>query len=534
VLRTLNGRELNAKTQRRKDAKDLLSLHGAFASLRFCVKKRSVELRLLATSFVLLFSLTPTFAGYIRTNVVPPTLKREFRGVWVATVNNIDWPSKPGLPVEEQKRELVRIMDRAAQIHLNAVLFQVRPSCDALYESRIEPWSEYLTGRMGEPPAPWYDPLAFAVEEAHKRGLELHAWFNPFRARHVSGTNPPSLKHITKANPELVRTYGKDLWLDPGEAAVRERTISVVLDVVKRYDVDGIVMDDYFYPYKEKQRSGKLVDFPDWRSWSRYHSSGGTLDRDDWRRDNVNQFVERLYTSVKAEKQQVKVGLSPFGIWRPGFPQGVKGMDSYTNLYADSKLWLNQGWGDYFAPQLYWPINATNQSFPVLLKWWTEQNTKSRHIWPGGAVSRVSSNFPAGEIVNQVLLTRKQPGATGNIHWSVTALLRNNRGIADSLLREVYPDLALVPASPWLSGPSVTPTFLSVQDQSAGVALAWAKNEQARSWLLQTRTGANWKSEILPGSVTRKSLNDRPEVIALTAINRAGVASPPESIVKVP
>ena len=206
-------------------------------------------------------------AAYVQTNLAPPALEREFRAAWITTLNNITWPSKPGLPVADQKGELVRILDLAATIHLNALLFQVRPACDAFYESRLEPWSDYLSGRMGVPPAPWYDPLAFAVDEAHKRGLELHAWFNPFRAHHSSGTNPPSAKHVSKAHPELVRKYGKDLWLDPGEPAVHDHTINVILDVVKRYDVDGVVMDDYFYPYKEKEKGSdgrvSLVDFPD-------------------------------------------------------------------------------------------------------------------------------------------------------------------------------------------------------------------------------------------------------------------------------
>jgi uncharacterized lipoprotein YddW (UPF0748 family) len=471
-------------------------------------------------------AICPAFAGYIHTNLVPPALPREFRGVWVATVNNIDWPSRPGLPVEEQKREMLGILDRAAQLHLNAILFQVRPGCDAFYESRFEPWSEYLTGKMGTPPAPWYDPLAFAIDEAHKRGLELHAWFNPFRARHVSATNTPSLKHISKANPQMVRSYGKDLWLDPGEPAVRDYTMNVVMDVVRHYDVDGVVMDDYFYPYKEKDWRGKLVDFPDWRSWSRYRSSGGTLTRDEWRRDNINQFVERFYTSVKAEKPHVKVGLSPFGIWRPGFPAQIRGLDAFTNLYADSRLWLQKGWIDYLAPQLYWPINAPNQSFPVLLKWWAEQNSKGRHLWPAGTLSR--TNHSAAETINQVLLTRKQPGAGGNIHWHIAPLLRNKSGISDSLVKDVYSDLALVPATPWLSKSPPGPVSFSIQEQRAGVSLSWTTNDAVRFWLLQTKAAGRWNTEILPGSMTHITLPGSPDVVALSLIDRCGLASVPD------
>jgi len=479
---------------------------------------------------LLLFVVAPNHASaaYIRTNTVPPTIQREFRGLWVATLNNIDWPSKPGLPVEDQKRELLRIFDRAAQLHLNAILFQVRPACDALYDSHFEPWSEYLTGQMGIPPTPWYDPLTFAVSEAHNRGLELHAWFNPFRARHVSATNAPSLNHISKANPRMVRPYGKDLWLDPGEPACRDYTISVVLDVVKRYDVDGVVMDDYFYPYKEKDRSGKLMDFPDWGSWSRYRTGGGKLARDDWRRQNINDFVERLYTAVKAEKHYVKVGLSPFGIWRSKIPAGIEGLDAFTNLYADSRLWLQQGWVDYLAPQLYWPINAPKQSFPVLLKWWAEQNIKHRHLWPGGALSRVSANLPASEIVNQVLTTRKQPGAGGNIHWNATPLLRNNFGIADALATSIYSNLALVPATPWLTNTPPAPARLEVREQSNSITMTWTTSEPVRFWLLQSKVGDRWTSQLLPGSETNLTLRSLPDAIALSSIDRRGVASSPE------
>ena len=200
---------------------------------------------------------------------------------------------------------------------MNAILFQVRPACDALYESRFEPWSEYLSGKMGESPKPAYDPLALIVKEAHQRGLELHAWFNPFRARHHSALSPISSQHISKSHPQWVRTYGRYLWLDPSEPGVQDYSLKVILDVVKRYDVDGIHLDDYFYPYKEKDSKGRVIDFPDTTNWRRYEARGGKLTRDDWRREQVNQFVQRLYRSVKAEKPYVKVGISPFGIWRP-------------------------------------------------------------------------------------------------------------------------------------------------------------------------------------------------------------------------
>src|SRR6185503_2674958 len=196
-------------------------------------------------------NLSASTFSYAPSTLKPPPLPREFRAVWIASVGNINWPSKAGLSTSEQKAELVAIFNKAAELRLNAVLFQVRPACDALYVSSHEPWSEYLTGRMGQAPQPFYDPLAFAVEEAHRRGMELHAWVNPFRARYAKALSPIASSHISKTQPSLVKTYGKYLWLDPGEAAVREHSLKVILDVVRRYDIDGVHLDDYFYPYPD-------------------------------------------------------------------------------------------------------------------------------------------------------------------------------------------------------------------------------------------------------------------------------------------
>src|SRR5215510_12458307 len=209
--------------------------------------------------------------------VRPPAPPREFRGLWIATVKALDWPSRPGLPSQQQKAELIALLEQAKRVRLNAVFFQVRPSCDALYPSKLEPWSEYLTGAMGRAPEPFYDPLAFAVEEAHKRGLELHAWFNPYRALHSNAISPVARNHISRTHPRLVKAYGKSLWLDPGDREVQEYSLSVVLDVVQRYDVDGVHFDDYFYPYPEKDSKGRVLPFPDQATWKRYHDGGGRL-----------------------------------------------------------------------------------------------------------------------------------------------------------------------------------------------------------------------------------------------------------------
>jgi uncharacterized lipoprotein YddW (UPF0748 family) len=381
----------------------------------------------------------------------PPEPLAEFRGVWIASVSNIDWPSKKGLTTAEQKAELVAMLDKAAELKLNAVIFQIRPMCDALYVSDIEPWSEYLTGTLGKPPSPAYDPLELAVREAHARGLELHAWFNPYRARHSSATSAIPDEHIIKRRPDLAKRYGTHYWLNPTSQEVQDHTMRVILDVVRRYDIDGVHIDDYFYPYPEKGPDGKIIPFPDDDTWKEYQNRGGKLGRDDWRRDAVNRLIERQYREVKAAKPSVKVGVSPFGIWRPGNPPGIAGFDPYTEIYADSRLWLKEGWCDYLAPQLYWPLKQEKQSFTRLLAWWSEENSKQRCLWPGLYTSRVTGKdkgWPASEIVEQIKLARAQPGASGQIHFSARALVNNTGGIADAL-KAVYTEPAHVPIMPW-------------------------------------------------------------------------------------
>ena len=399
--------------------------------------------------------------------------RAEFRAVWIATVANIDWPSEPGLTAERQQAELIDLLDLAKRLNFNAIVFQVRPACDALYESSLEPWSEFLFGEMGQPPEPFYDPLHFAVRAAHERGLELHAWFNPYRALHKSAKGPVSADHISRTHPELVRNYGDYLWLDPGASAAAEHSLAVMLDVVRRYDIDGIHMDDYFYPYPittevasaangDALQGGPTrakVPFPDDETWQQATSAlpideRNKITRDDWRRQNIDQFVERLYREVHRAKPWVKVGISPFGIWRPGHPPQIKGFDQYNEIYADARKWLQAGWVDYFTPQLYWKIGPPEQSFPALLDWWCDQNGHGRHIWPGLYTSRLlgrNSDWSADEIIAQIWATRAQNGATGTVHFSMKAIARNADGIADKLLAGPFREPARIPDCPWLS-----------------------------------------------------------------------------------
>jgi uncharacterized lipoprotein YddW (UPF0748 family) len=373
---------------------------------------------------------------------------RELRAAWIATVANIDWPSKPGLPVAEQKRELLALLDCAQRLHLNAVFFQVRSVCDAMYASPLEPWSEYLTGVQGKMPQPFYDPLAFAIQEAHKRGLQLHAWFNPFRAAHPEAKSPPALNHVTRTHPEIIRHYGKQTWCDPGEPAAQARALAAVLDVVKRYDVDGIVFDDYFYPYPEKI-GGTAADFPDGVSWKKFGASSG-LSRDDWRRNNINQFVQKVSSSVHAAKPWVQFGISPFGIWRPGVPAGIDthALDSYAKLYADAPLWLRNGWVDYLAPQLYWPITPREHSFTTLYQWWRQQNPQGRRVYAALNDAAVGTKFSADEIGRQIDDVRTQTSNGGEVHYHLRNLLENPA--LAKIVAQKYAQPALPPLMPWL------------------------------------------------------------------------------------
>ena len=452
-----------------------------------------------------------------------PPVPREFRAAWVATVDNIDWPSKRGLPAARQQAEMIRILDRAATLKLNAIVFQVRPAADALYRSKLEPWSAYLSGRQGRDPG--YDPLRFAIDEAHKRGLELHAWFNPYRAKHPADKGPLASNHIARTNPTVVKPYGPYLWMDPGEPIVQKRSRDVFLDVVRRYDVDGVHIDDYFYPYPEKD-----APFPDGNVYARY---GNGLTLPEWRRKNVDDFIQGIDRDIHAIKPWVRFGISPFGIWRPGFPAGTTaGIDQYGTLYADCRKWLREGWCDYMTPQLYWAIAQKPQSFPVLFDWWREENVRGRHVWPGLYTSRLLpgeslGRYSAQEIVRQIEIVRRSPDA-GHVHFSMKALAEDARGVADVLRGGLYAQDALPPATPWLDAvPPRRPTL--------GPAYSWEDadpSDPAFRHVLWTRYGTKWTVRVLAGSV--HSVAAAPKlaigalnVIAVADVDRCGNVSEP-------
>ncbi|MFC4213239.1 glycoside hydrolase family 10 protein [Pedobacter lithocola] len=470
-----------------------------------------------------------------------PKPQREFRAAWIASVANINWPSKPGLSTQQQQDEAVALLDMLKKNNFNAVIFQVRPQADALYKSSLEPWSYFLTGVQGQAPKPYYDPLEFWIEAAHERGLELHVWLNPYRAHHISG-GQPSESSVVKKHPELVYKLKQGYWwLDPSKKGTQDLSAEVVKDIVKRYDIDGVHFDDYFYPYAE-YNGGE--DFPDGESYAEYQKNGGQLARGDWRREQVNVFIQRVYKIIKEEKKYVKFGISPFGIWRPGFPESIKGFDQYDKLYADAKLWLNEGWIDYFMPQLYWQVNNIPQSFPVLLGWWQSENTKQRHLWPGLNSGIGGGEKNSDEIINQIMISRGiLPKSPGVAHWSIAALTKNEM-LRNDLLKGPYKAEALVPASPWLddnkpSGPNVT-----IADRNTDVYIDWkpANKRDDFKYIVYTNYGGKWNYTILNYKsrfllVPKVSYADAAKMIqqplqniAVTAIDRTGNESALEII----
>ncbi|NJP08444.1 MAG: family 10 glycosylhydrolase [Leptolyngbyaceae cyanobacterium RU_5_1] len=444
--------------------------------------------------------------------------QREFRAVWLTSVWNIDFPSQQGLSAQQQQAELIAILNQLQATHFNALILQVRPEGDALYQSAIDPWSHWLTGTQGKPPA--YDPLQFAIAQSHQRNIELHAWFNPYRAR--TSKNTVNVRpHIAVTNPEVVYPWGNQLWMDPGAKVVQDRTYKAIMDVVRRYDIDGIHLDDYFYPYPIAGQT-----FPDSKTYQDYRNRGGTLSLADWRRDNVNQLIQRLGAGIRALKPQVKFGISPFGIYRPGQPPSVQGLDAYDQLYADSLKWLQQGWVDYLSPQLYWRIDAPQQRYPVLLQWWADNNPKQRHLYPGNNLSRLDGKaWELAEIEQQIALTRQLNSelAIGNIFFSMNALANNRQDVADRFRTATYRAPALAPVISWL--PTTAPAVPTGVQGSNG-KLTWnPAPANTRSWTLYHQTGNQWTlRQILPSTTVTTTVE--PGTYALCAVNPLAQESP--------
>jgi uncharacterized lipoprotein YddW (UPF0748 family) len=403
------------------------------------------------------------------------TPKREFRAVWVATVKNIDWPSKPGLSSEAQQKELIAIFDEHQKSGINAIMFQIRPAADALYSNNEEPWSAVLTGTQGKAPNPFYDPLTFAIKEAHRRGMELHAWINPYRATTDSDSLSLSENHITKTHPTWVFSYEGKKYFNPALPEVRAYINKIVMNVVRHYDIDGVHFDDYFYPYPGK------TPLPD--SLTFIANKRGQTNIEDWRRENVDLLIKQLSDSIHLAKSYVKFGISPFGIWRnkKDDPRGSdsNGLLGYSALYADVYKWTEKGWLDYVNPQIYFPFGYAPAAFEKLTDWWAA-NSFGKHVYLGLGIYRLTQTKNGwdkpSQMPDQIRYLRQNPNIQGTVCFSSKSLTDNLGGFQDSLRNDFNRQIALTPTMPWLDAiPPAVPLSLKYTKNQKAVVLTWDK-----------------------------------------------------------
>lgn len=409
----------------------------------------------------------------------PP--KRELRAAWLSTFLNLDWPSTSVRSVQDVKDSVIRLLDMHQQTGINAIYFQVRSECDAVYPSTLEPWSAAVTGAQGIAPAAGFDPLQFMIDECRKRGIEIHAWLNPYRAvNNYNNISSYATNHVAKTHPEWLLAQGTLRILNPGLPAVRDYVLSIVMDVLRRYDVDGIHYDDYFYPYPGA--GGSSTRFNDDATFSAYPR--GITNQNDWRRDNINLFIQRSYDSIKTVKPWVKFGVSPFGIWRnqssDATGSATSGLQSYSDVYADTKKWLQQGWVDYVTPQLYWSIGFSTADYAVLVPWWNN-NANGRHIYSGQAPYKIAVDADANwnnpsQINNQVRLNRKYNNVWGSTFFRTRFFATNPLQFRDSLEEHVYTTPALLPTMPWRDNTAPQPVSnVTAQVNNNHVQLSWTK-----------------------------------------------------------
>jgi len=399
--------------------------------------------------------------------------KHELRAAWIATVANIDWPSQKGLNAHQQQAEYVTLLDTLKSVGMNAVIVQVRPVADALYPSSYEPWSAYLSGQQGKSPEPYYNPLTFMIEEARKRGLEFHAWFNPYRAS-MNDTTMLARSHPMNKHPEWFLKYGGKWYYDPGHPEAQEFVLQSILETVRHYDLDAVHFDDYFYPYRVASEV-----FPDSCSYAD-HGRDDFANVDDWRRSNVNYFVQELADRIKHEKPHVKFGISPFGVWRnrdkdPAGSATQAGQTNYDDLYADVLKWLKEGWIDYITPQLYWNIGFNVGDYKVLVDWWSK-NSYGKHLYIGQAAYRIGGKGweDPEELPNQVELNRTYSEVNGSMYFSSKIFLENKLNI-NLALKKLNRHPALIPPMPWIDStpPTVPLPSRPTGSQGKGVVLTW-------------------------------------------------------------
>jgi uncharacterized lipoprotein YddW (UPF0748 family) len=410
--------------------------------------------------------------------------KREMRAAWIATVANIDWPGKRDLTSAQQKKELIQMLDSFASVNINAVVFQIRPTADALYTSTLEPWSHWLTGKQGARPESFYDPLQFLIEEAHKRFMDVHVWLNPYRVTNSENTDLLTPDHQFFKNRSMFVKYGDKYYFDPGLDETRNFLNRVVEDVVERYDIDAIHFDDYFYPYRVKNE-----EFPDDKSFKLYPRGFAPNQKDDWRRNNVNMVIAELQQTIKSIKPWVEFGISPFGVWRNNSvdPRGSAtqaGVQNYDDLYADIMKWLQEGTIDYVVPQLYWEIGKKVADYAVLAKWWSE-NSFGKNLYIGLYTSQLGNKQApeawrkGNELARQMNLNKQYRQIDGAVHFSAKGLMKNLQGISDTLQRNYYKFPALTPVNRNIKGEeSAQPQNLRIIKDGSDAFLFWDRVEE--------------------------------------------------------
>ncbi len=473
--------------------------------------------------------------------------KHELRGAWIATVANIDWPSKPGLSSEEQQKEFRNIVAMHKSNGMNALFVQVRPAADAFYPSRLEPWSSWLTGKLGKYPEPYYDPLQFMIDETHGSGMEFHAWLNPYRAVVNVDTAHMDSASVAFQHPSWFVKYDKNLYFDPGLPEARMHVVNVVVDIIRRYDVDGIHFDDYFYPYKVTG-----INFPDSTSFAKYGKQFTSID--DWRRDNVNQLIKTLHDSIESIKPFVQFGVSPFGVWRNQDKDSNgsatrAGQTCYDDLYADVLKWMQEKWIDYVAPQIYWSIGFEVADYDIIARWWNKNNFELP-VYVGQAMYRVNSTHrdthwkEADQIPKQIRLNRGLQNVKGSIYFSSKSFSPNPLGVNDSLRANYYraPSLPAfrgknraeeIPVSFLMHGDSVSISWPAVEKSSHDVSkfvLYRFKEKQKIDF-----NNAEAILQIVPVTGSRQQSNDvstrkrKKYIYAVTSVDRFGNESEPAS-----
>jgi uncharacterized lipoprotein YddW (UPF0748 family) len=447
--------------------------------------------------------------------------EREFRGVWIATAWRLDWP-REHYDVEEQRRLLQVIFDRHRATGVNAVFFQVRPSSDAMYASELEPWSKYLTGLQGMPPEPFYDPLAFAIDEANARGMELHAWVNPFRANAMSAVIIDDL-HISKRRPEWIVEYALAEYVNPGIPEAREYVVDVIEDIVRRYDVDGVHFDDYFYPYPE----GDAL-FDDTAAFEA--DPRGFEDIADWRRDNVNLFIQACAARIRDVDSSVRFSVSPYGAWKDDEPPGTRTFPAYDRLYCDAVAWLDNQWVDFLVPQLYWKAGEGSGLFERYLEWWMGR-ANGRHIYAGLPAFRLETkagDWSANEILDQIDVYRAV-GCRGSALFSSRDVANNIKAIAVRLAAGPFRRIALPPAYPWIDDEPPPPPS-NARFDNGRTALRWdaPRGETPRWYAVYAGSGSGKRLlAVLPNDARTYDASSAPNDarLSVAAVDRANNVS---------